>query len=176
MSFYMYLPSNSSVEYFPSNTISRFRTKLSKRIQLSEEFEVALTEFSYFGASKTFSDNAADEYERELIIQYKNVKPNQSLNANISVARKPLLMSNTAYISLADFVSHLNHLVKDYTEGISLWIDKITQKIKINCISGTSIQFSEKIAKGLGFQRRGFFGDGTHIADNTQYFYSGNYI
>lgn len=43
----MYLPSNSSMNIFPDNTVSHFRVKLRRPLELSGEFEVALVEISY---------------------------------------------------------------------------------------------------------------------------------
>ena len=45
--FYVTLPSNTSTDAFPNNTASEYITKLSRRIQLSGEWEVALHTISY---------------------------------------------------------------------------------------------------------------------------------
>ena len=45
--FYVTLPSNSSVEYFPDNKTSNFVTKLSRTLQLDGEWEVGLAEIDY---------------------------------------------------------------------------------------------------------------------------------
>ena len=45
--FYVMLPSNSSLEYFPNNQTSNFVTKLSRTLQLDEEWEVGLAEIDY---------------------------------------------------------------------------------------------------------------------------------
>src|SRR5437867_2673758 len=45
--FYLTLPSNSSQEYFPDNTKTEFRTKLSSTIELSNEWEVGLAEIMF---------------------------------------------------------------------------------------------------------------------------------
>ncbi len=45
--FYITLPSNTSADTFPNNTASEYMTKLSRRIQLSGEWEVALHTISY---------------------------------------------------------------------------------------------------------------------------------
>ena len=45
--FYVTLPSNSSVEYFPDNKTSNFVTKLSRTLQLDGEWEVGLAEIVY---------------------------------------------------------------------------------------------------------------------------------
>ncbi|KAG8229450.1 hypothetical protein J437_LFUL005555 [Ladona fulva] len=45
--FYITLPSNSSMNSFPDNTTTRFRTQLPQRIELQGEWEVAVVEFHY---------------------------------------------------------------------------------------------------------------------------------
>ena len=45
--FYVTLPSNSSMEYFPDNKTSNFVTKLSRTLQLDGEWEVCLAEIDY---------------------------------------------------------------------------------------------------------------------------------
>lgn len=47
MSFYVNLPSNSSMNYYPSNTLQNFRTKLETPIKLDGNYEVGLCEI-YF--------------------------------------------------------------------------------------------------------------------------------
>ena len=45
--FYVTLPSNSSMQYFPDNKTSNFVTKLSRTLQLDGEWEVGLAEIVY---------------------------------------------------------------------------------------------------------------------------------
>ena len=45
--FYVMLPSNSSMEYFPNNQTSNFVTNLSRTLQLDGEWEVGLAEIDY---------------------------------------------------------------------------------------------------------------------------------
>lgn len=47
MSFYLTLPSDSSLSYFSGNKISHFITRLPQPIQLNGEWEVGLVEFIY---------------------------------------------------------------------------------------------------------------------------------
>jgi|GEM_PF-6038747 len=67
MSFYLYLPSNSSEKFFPENTNGHYRTNLSKSANLNSDYEVALVEFSYFPCVKLFSQN---ESARSIDISY----------------------------------------------------------------------------------------------------------
>ena len=47
MNSYVILPSNSSMDYFPDNTLSNFKVKLSKALRLTGKYEVALVEIIY---------------------------------------------------------------------------------------------------------------------------------
>ncbi|KAJ8039500.1 hypothetical protein HOLleu_17245 [Holothuria leucospilota] len=47
MAFYLTLPSNSSMDVYPENTLSNYRVKLPTSLQLSGEWEVGLMEISY---------------------------------------------------------------------------------------------------------------------------------
>ncbi len=42
--FYITLPSNSSMDSYPSNTVSHYTTKLPQRLNLEGDWEVALVE------------------------------------------------------------------------------------------------------------------------------------
>ena len=44
---YLTLPSDSSMEYFPDNTVTEFHVKLPHTIDLPGEWEVVLAEISY---------------------------------------------------------------------------------------------------------------------------------
>ena len=45
--FYITLPSDSSMSFFPNNTVAEFTTKLPDRIFLDGDYEVALSELIY---------------------------------------------------------------------------------------------------------------------------------
>src|SRR6267154_1884331 len=45
--FYLTLPSNSSQEFFPDNTLTEFTTKLASTIELTSEWEVGLAEIMF---------------------------------------------------------------------------------------------------------------------------------
>ena len=47
MSFYMTLPSDSSLNFFPENKVSHYITRLRTPIELRGEWEVAVVEFLY---------------------------------------------------------------------------------------------------------------------------------
>jgi hypothetical protein len=45
--FYLTLPSNSSLDFFPNNTLTEFTTKLADTIELTDEWEVGLAEIMF---------------------------------------------------------------------------------------------------------------------------------
>jgi hypothetical protein len=45
--FYVVLPSNSSMDYFPENTVAHYKTKLARGICSDDNYEVALVEIIY---------------------------------------------------------------------------------------------------------------------------------
>ena len=45
--FYLTLPSNSSMDYYPQNTVAQYTTKLNSTIELDGDWEVGLTEISF---------------------------------------------------------------------------------------------------------------------------------
>jgi hypothetical protein len=47
MHFQVVLPSDSSLAYYPKNTIAHFTTKFSERIQLDGDYEVELAKIIY---------------------------------------------------------------------------------------------------------------------------------
>jgi hypothetical protein len=47
MSFYLTLPSNSSMQYFPNNTLSNYITKLSNTVELNGKYVIGLLEIMY---------------------------------------------------------------------------------------------------------------------------------
>jgi hypothetical protein len=169
MSFYLYLPSNSSSSYFPNNKIGKFRTKLSKRILLSSDYEVALTELSYFSSIKLFS--SSNPTEREFSISYKseNSLRGQVENADISV-------DDVNYSSISDLVTCIEGLLISYTPHISIWIDRIKNRTIINISEPASLVLSPKLSEILGFTQRGFFTVGQHMSTNAPETSSGNYL
>lgn len=55
--FYVTLPSNSSMAFFPENRTSRYMTQLPRTIELTGEWEVGLAEIHF---PLTFENNASD--------------------------------------------------------------------------------------------------------------------
>ena len=55
--FDLFLPSNSSTKYFPTNTLTEYTTHLAKEIDLQGEWEVGLAEIQYPHARNNITDS-----------------------------------------------------------------------------------------------------------------------
>ena len=75
--FYVTLPSNSSMEYFPDNKTSNFVTKLSRTLQFNGEWEVGLAEIDYPHTWHNIHEgkNSVEIYARDnLYLVFKTVE------------------------------------------------------------------------------------------------------
>ena len=72
--FYVTLPSNSSMQYFPDNRTSNFLTKLSRTLQLDGEWEVAVAEKDYPHAWRE-GNNSVEIYVLDQWGQQVSIQP-----------------------------------------------------------------------------------------------------
>jgi hypothetical protein len=90
MSFYVTLPSNSSFEYYPENTLNNYTTKLHSTLRLEGNNEVGLVEMSY---PKNWI------YKKELLLlKEKNIPCSFSYN---DIEQKMKLMSSLHFILIS---------------------------------------------------------------------------
>lgn len=83
--FYVTLPSNSSMDYFPENTQSSYRTKLFSPIAISGEWEVALSEV--FMPRSWFNLNSHNNSYSVTLIK-EEILPLDSMKYNIELPDK----------------------------------------------------------------------------------------
>lgn len=108
MSFYLHLPSNVSPRYYPNNRMSLYKTKLPKRLNfISNEYEVAITEFTYVNSLKTFQQDDArkilfpNDPENNIghrMVKNKQYQDVQSLVEEINLC---LVLNDEVYASFA---------------------------------------------------------------------------
>ena len=73
---YVVLPSNSSMEYYPDNTLANFKVKLGRPLVLSTPYEVALVEMIYPHRRLTVQPGEAKmavHYWKEVVVKGKKV-------------------------------------------------------------------------------------------------------
>ena len=135
--FYVTLPSNSSGAYYPDNTLSDFTTKLFKPIDLTGEWEVALTEISF---PHSFY-NITEPFNR---ILYSG---NGSLR-NVKTFNIP----PGYYHDLKELFLTMHEMMDELGQrNIKLTLNKNTQKVKVKLDGGAFIEFRAELAAMLGF-------------------------
>lgn len=146
--FYMILPSNSSMRYFPENKTTCFTTELPQRVELHGRWEVALTEIQ-------FPCNFLHIRNNEGLIRFVDIdKRDKSLKAIKS--RLPAGI----YSSMRDIVASVNHAAKSVDSHIVFHYGvfkggKVFMKLdcKENSCNNIThyINFSDKLCRILGF-------------------------
>ena len=139
--FYVTLPSNSSSAYYPDNTLSDFTTKLFKPIDLTGEWEVALTEISF---PHSFY-NITEPFNR--ILYSGNGSPHNVKTFNIPPGY---------YHDLKELFLTMHDMMDDLGQrNIKLTLNKNTQKVKVKLDGGAFIEFRAELAAMLGFVGNG---------------------
>jgi hypothetical protein len=139
MSFYLYLPSNVSPQYYPSNRISSYKTKLPKRFNFaSKEYEVALTEFTYVNSIKTFQQKQARKIELAVDIR---------LDHDIETLYLPDIYYSDIYMLLQTLNTLLNF------EEIGQYAEFKLQNNRVTCnIMVGALIVNERLCNLLGFE------------------------
>ena len=135
MSFYVTLPSDSSLKYFPDNKISNFITQLPTPINLSGEWEVGLSEIIY--PHSWFNVN---EYRNSFVFGI----PDGNITRNVIKAIPP-----GSYESINDILKAMNDIL--FHDKVYLGFNKATKKVKITVKDGFSITFNDGLKQLLGF-------------------------
>jgi hypothetical protein len=147
--FYLTLPSDSSVAYYPENTIARYVTKLPERIRLDGDYEVGLSEIAY---PHTWY-NVDNEDERYWIGAF-NIVTNEFLISKVSI--------KSGYYGDGDaFASSLTHQttrafadIPDISVKFTFveHIDRIRMRIQNS--NDTIVVLSSELLEFLGFRRK----------------------
>jgi len=173
MSFYLFLPSNVSPQYFPGNRISAFQVKLPKRIKFNpNEYEVALTEFTYVHCMKTYfsKNDRLVEFTDEIRDGFSDLTFHELPNINYS---------NPRVLSI-----EINQLLRSaFGEEIGqMRISKKSKKASLTVKRGR-IMITKTIGENLGFSSSYLhrdkvyyvFKEGTHTAEEDPVTLGGMY-
>lgn len=148
--FYMVLPSNSSMRYFPENTTTCFTTELPQRIELQGRWEVALTEIQFPCSFLHIHDN-------EGLIRFIDINERDK---TVKAMKSQIIAG--VYSSIRDIIGGVNHAAKSVDSHIVLhFVDFMGGKVfmeldcqESNCSTIHYVNFSEKLGRILGFDIR----------------------
>lgn len=155
--FYITLPSNASMNYFPNNTQSSYRTKLVSPLTLSGDWEIGLVEIffprnwfnigshnnNYIIYTESQKNVQAESVEYQITFVY-NPKESmdlffQKLNKNIK-----MLLENQMLLDNQNDLDDQNDL--DNQNGVSWVIDTQKQMVSLNLEKGFEVYISKEHA------------------------------
>ena len=102
--FYLTLPSNSSMDFFPDNNASHFFTKLPQPQELDGEYEVGLAEIQFTNSYQNVRENTVYfEYEEDY-----DIHPSARHRIFSNSSCKRVDVSAGLYDSNKSFITTLN--------------------------------------------------------------------
>ena len=142
--FYLTLPSNSSMKFFPDNTAQKYVTRLANQISLSGAWEVGLFELEF---QKSWYPISAESCRFRYHYLLGDVAKSEYLRIPVGF-----------YPSMKDVVTKINTAIATFSTTIwprEKWAnfkyDEFTQKISVQLRKGDNFEFSEEMKNVLGF-------------------------
>ena len=151
----MTLPSNSSTDYHPENTVSRSTTVLAQPVDLTGDWEVALSEISV----PTDWCNVSSERYFFMLNVFRLEMPDEWYPTIDSILRTMTRMINEHHPTAEDTAVFLvrKNVYDDasYDENkLTIIYDQATNMVRFSMPEDTYINMSTELANVLGFSRR----------------------
>ena len=151
--FYLTLPSNSSMDYYPDNTVANFKTRLANPISLDGDWDVALYEIQY--KKMWYTINYLDT---QIMYHYKLLPIAAFIPDGPSKPRELAILniSQGYYNTIDEIVKNLNTVFDQFKTNSgrdnapTFGYNNRTTKIFINLYHGDRIIFKSKLAAILG--------------------------
>jgi hypothetical protein len=141
--FYVTLPSNSSIKYYPGNTLTRFTTRLENPISLTGNWEVGLVEIQYQHTWNNLDKGEGRVYYSQ---QYEKQK----------YVQNTLRIVPGHYATPAILVAVINDSISQFAETFNLSAyaqfeySDITKRLTAKIPTGANINFSPPLCAMLG--------------------------
>ena len=138
--FYLHLPSNSSLDKFPDNTLTEYRVGLPQTITLEGEWEVALTEIHYPHSW----NNVQGNFSNRVFLR----------NRELSKVWEAMIIPAGHYSSIEPIISKMKELIdkdKRFQGDVNFSYDKLSRKVTAHLQNNTEL-FFDAIGSTLGFQ------------------------
>ena len=160
--FYMTLPSNSSQEFFPDNTLTEFTTKLPSTIELTGEWEVGLAEMMFPRSWYTIPKNGL-----KILADYRGCDGDWLLatSQKLMNGEEPpeedteveITLNSGFYNSMEELTDELNHATSRAFSRVYSSIDPpdfyykpMTRRMFFTIPPGMSLQFAPALESILG--------------------------
>ena len=131
--FYVTLPSNSSMQYFPDNKTSNFVTKLSRTLQLDGEWEVGLAEIDYPHTWYNIREgrNSVEIYARDKL---------------------DLVFQTVEYSIQPEYYEKVQDVIDAMRKaGLDNLTEVVLSYVTVKCSKGTVLKLRGDIARMFGF-------------------------
>ena len=144
--FYLTLPSNNSMEYYPENILAQFTSRLPNAINLSGDWEVGLVEIQY--PQNWFN---VPTLKRHRIF---TVRSTATADENGPLVRRSFYIRAGYYPHIYDLLTEIqektNEALSDVNNSIRLNYDGITRKISVTFSRPCSLSLPMHIRKIIG--------------------------
>ena len=135
--FYLHLPSNSSLDKFPKNTLTEYRVCLPQTISLTGDWEVALTEIHYPHSW----NNVQGNFENRFYLR----------NQELAGVWEAVIIPPGYYSSTEEVLSKMNELIgKRFGDDVKFTYDMLNRKVTVNLQNNAEVYFGD-IGYVLGF-------------------------
>lgn len=135
--FYITLPSDSSMNFYPNNTVAHYTTKLTERVHLDGEYEVALTEIIYPSNWLNFNDGMVmfTDTPRELLL------PNK--------------LESGYFSNESEMIDYLNESMRAIGVRDATFVySQLTRKVSIITTEDNTIRLNDALRDYLGFAKK----------------------
>ncbi len=153
--FYLTLPSNSSMEHFPKNNASHYHTKLPRSFHLNSDYEVGLAEIMFPNSYLNIEDG-------ECTFEYQ-------IDTNGVLER--VTLDGGLYATPAALVDVLNDLVKKKlgkraTDYLKFEYNTPSKKVVVRTMAvGSILGFSEALRRILNVKYKFYWGEKEIISE-----------
>jgi len=135
--FYLHLPSNSSLDTFPKNTLTEYRVCLRQTISLTGIWEVALTDIDYPHSW----NNVQGDFRNRFYVR----------NPKLDGMWEALIVPPGHYSSITEVIAKMNEVVDEddcFKDDVQFSFD--TRKVTVYLQNDAEVHFSD-IGQMLGF-------------------------
>ena len=136
--FYVTLPSNASMDVYPSNKIWNYRIKLAKPIILKQPYQVGIIELQYPKSWISFPE------EDGMISMLSDIKSGERSWIKLKLA-------TGHYDSIPRLLKEINSLIVKHTKTLSVLYNAVTNRVFFMGEENGAIMFKGRLAHILGF-------------------------